>query len=108
MDWTPDTVIYHDNCADGFGAAWACWMRWRNACQYVPASYGQAPPYAEVAGKNVLIVDFSYRRSVLEEIGGQAASVVILDHHKTAKPIWRVSLSRHVDLPSSSPRISRA
>lgn len=85
MDWTPDTVIYHASCADGFGAAWACWMRWHDACQYIPASYGQAPPHAAVAGKNVLIVDFSYKRAVLEEIGGTAASVIILDHHKTAQ-----------------------
>jgi oligoribonuclease NrnB/cAMP/cGMP phosphodiesterase (DHH superfamily) len=85
MTWTPDTVIYHDHCADGFGAAWACWMRWRDGCAYVPASYGQAPPYTEVAGKNVLIVDFSYRRGLLEEMAKEAASIVILDHHKTAQ-----------------------
>lgn len=83
MTWTPDVVIYHDHCADGFGAAWACWMRWRDACEYLPASYGQEPP--DVAGKHVLIVDFSYKKPVLEQLGAVAKSIVILDHHKTAE-----------------------
>lgn len=82
MTWQPDLVIYHDHCADGFGAAWACWMRWHDACEYIPANYGAPPP--NVAGKNVLIVDFSYKRDVLREMGAAAHSLIVLDHHKTA------------------------
>ncbi|API59496.1 hypothetical protein BSL82_09405 [Tardibacter chloracetimidivorans] len=81
--WTPDIVIYHDHCADGFGAAWACWLRWRDRPEYIAASYGSPPP--DVVGKNVLIVDFSYKRDVLREMGKQAHSIVVLDHHKTAQ-----------------------
>jgi hypothetical protein len=29
--WEPDMVIYHDKCADGIVAAWACWKRWGDA-----------------------------------------------------------------------------
>jgi len=83
MDWKPDIMIYHANCADGFGAAWTAWMRWGNDVQYVPASYGQSPP--EVLGKRVLIGDFSYKRPDLDAMLQGAASVVILDHHKTAE-----------------------
>lgn len=82
-NYKPDLVLYHANCADGFGAAWACWMRWRDACQYTPASYGQEPP--DVTGKHVLLVDFSYKLDVLREMGRKAASVIVLDHHKTAE-----------------------
>jgi len=39
----------------------------------------------DVAGKNVLIVDFSYKRPVLEELSAIASSIVILDHHETAE-----------------------
>lgn len=83
LGWTPDIVIYHDHCADGFGAAWACWMRWRGSPEYLAASYGSTPP--DVSGKNVLIVDFSYKRDVLREMGKSAHSIIILDHHKTAQ-----------------------
>lgn len=83
MTYQPDIIIYHDHCADGFGAAWACWMKWRDQPQYVAANYGQTPP--DVAGKHVLIVDFSYKRDVLAAMGNAAASVIVLDHHKTAQ-----------------------
>ena len=82
MTYQPDIIIYHDHCADGFGAAWACWMKWRDLPKYVPANYGQTPP--DVTGKHVLIVDFSYKRDVLASMGKSAASIIILDHHLTA------------------------
>lgn len=82
-DWKPDVMIYHANCADGFGAAWAAWMKWGDAVKYIPASYGEAPP--DVLGKHVLIGDFSYKRDVMERIGEGAASIVVLDHHETAE-----------------------
>lgn len=83
MIYQPDIIIYHDHCADGFGAAWACWMKWRDTPEYVPASYGQIPP--SVAGKHVLIVDFSYKRETLAAMSKSAASIIVLDHHKTAQ-----------------------
>lgn len=81
MTYKPDIVIYHANCDDGFGAAFAAWMRWGNSVEYVPAHYGSAPP--EVLNKHVLIVDFSYKADGLRSLEG-AASVTILDHHKSA------------------------
>lgn len=79
----PDICIYHGNCADGFTAAWAVWKRFGDDVEYFPGVYGESPP--DVTGKNVIIVDFSYKRPVLEEMSKQAASILILDHHKTAE-----------------------
>lgn len=78
----PDVCIYHSPCADGFGAAWAVWYRWPDI-QFVPGVYGKDPP--DVSGKHVLLVDFSYKRPVLERMAATAASVTILDHHKSAE-----------------------
>ncbi|WBO23984.1 hypothetical protein [Sphingomonas abietis] len=83
MSWKPDVMIYHASCADGFGAAWAAWKRWGASVEYIPASHGSTPP--DVAGKHVLIGDFSYKLPVLEEMLQSAASIVILDHHKSAE-----------------------
>lgn len=80
---TPTMCIYHDNCADGFGAALTVWLRFGGKVEYVPASYGQTPP--DCSGHDVLLVDFSYKLPALEQIIGQANSVTILDHHKTAE-----------------------
>ena len=79
-----DTIcIYHANCADGFTAAWAVREALGDAVEYIPASYGSEPP--KVAGADVIIVDFSYKRPVLERMAMSARSILILDHHKTAK-----------------------
>lgn len=73
--------IYHGNCADGFGAAWAV-RRALGDIEFVPGVYQTAPP--DVEGRDVLLVDFSYKRPVLLEMASAAKSIVILDHHKTA------------------------
>lgn len=80
--WKPDVCIYHDKCNDGFGAAWAVWLRWGDDVEYVPASYGK-PLGVDVTDKNVLFVDFSLKASELIEL--QTNSIVVLDHHKTAE-----------------------
>ena len=78
----PDICIYHGGCDDGFGAAWAVWKRWPDV-QFIPGVYGKEPP--DVKGKNVLMVDFSYKRPVIEAMAKAAYSLTILDHHKTAQ-----------------------
>lgn len=82
-EWKPDIVIYHSPCDDGFAAAFAAWLRWDDSVDYVPATYGRPP--VDVAGKHVLIVDFSYKREILEGMAFVARSIVVLDHHKTAR-----------------------
>lgn len=79
------TVIYHAGCNDGFGAAWICRgeLEDKEDVEYVPAHYKGAPP--DVTGREVYIVDFSYPRDVLIEMARTAASIVVLDHHKTAR-----------------------
>ncbi len=81
--WKPDLCIYHGNCDDGFGAAWAIWRRWGYEVAYVPGVYGKDP--VGVEGRNVLMVDFSYKRPVIDAMAQVAKSIVIIDHHKTAE-----------------------
>lgn len=78
----PDICIYHGSCDDGFTAAWAVWKRWPD-CVFFPGIYGKEPP--AVAGKRVLMVDFSYPRAVLEKLSETATDITIIDHHKTAQ-----------------------
>ena len=78
----PDLCIYHAPCQDGFTAAWAIWKRWPDVA-FFPGAYGAPPP--DVAGKNVLIVDFSYKRPVLKAMGAVARSITVIYHHKTAE-----------------------
>ncbi len=73
--------IYHGNCADGFGAAWVV-RKALGDIEFYPGKYQEPPP--DVAGKDVVMVDFSYKRPVLLEMAEKASSILILDHHKSA------------------------
>lgn len=76
-------VIYHANCRDGFTAAWVAWQALGQECEFFPASYGQDPP--DCTGREVYILDFSYKRPAMRKILSQAMKVTVLDHHKTAE-----------------------
>lgn len=83
--------IYHGNCADGFGAAWVV-RKALGEINFHPGKYQEPPP--DVTGKDVVLVDFSYKRPVLMEMAEKANSILILDHHKT-------SAEDLVDLPAN-------
>lgn len=81
-------VIHHGGCNDGFGSAFVVWLwRKRNGIDtdivYHPASYGQQIP--DVTGKYVMILDFSYKFAIMENMLMKSNQILIIDHHKTAE-----------------------
>ncbi len=80
-------VIYHDNCADGFGAAWVVHDFAKRypalKVEFFGATYQDPPP--DVTGRCVYIVDFSYKYPVLLKMAEKAARITIIDHHKSAQ-----------------------
>jgi len=78
----PTLCIYHGNCADGFGAALAVWLKYGNDVKYHVGVYGQ--PIPDVNGQDVVLVDFSYKRAQMSELCAKNKSVLVLDHHKSA------------------------
>lgn len=90
---TPDIIVYHSPCPDGFGAYWVLQKEFPNA-EFHPRNYDDRELYSPANGdfdgysphgKTVWIVDYSYKREPMEMLAGMAASVVILDHHVTAQ-----------------------
>ncbi|TWT58918.1 Oligoribonuclease NrnB [Thalassoglobus neptunius] len=75
-------VIYHGGCHDGFCSAWLANLVFEDA-EFFAAKHGDSPP--DVAGRNVIVVDFSYPRLVMEEMYDQTESLIVLDHHKSAE-----------------------
>jgi oligoribonuclease NrnB/cAMP/cGMP phosphodiesterase (DHH superfamily) len=76
-------VLYHNNCYDGFGAAYSAWKSLGDSAKYIPVSYG-APPPAMPDAELIYIVDFSYFPEVLAKLA-ETCPVVVIDHHKTAE-----------------------
>lgn len=77
-------VLYHKNCADGFGAAWAAYKKFGEEAEYIAVGYEDPVP-DNLEGKDILIVDFSYNKETLLEIKEKANSIQIYDHHKSAE-----------------------
>lgn len=79
--------IYHGpGCLDGFASAWVmnCFAKLTGMeVEFVVGIYQTPPP--DVTGKNVILLDFSYKRDVLLEMVSKANSITIIDHHKTAE-----------------------
>lgn len=87
-------IIYHGNCPDGFGGAYAAWTKWGTAATYIPATHGETPPQ-NLAGKEVYFIDFSYPKEVLLEIEKKTKRLVLLDHHMGAREAVE-AVSEHV------------
>lgn len=84
-----DTVVFHQNCPDGFCAALIAKRRYPEAKLY-PMNHGQDNALETllplVTGKDVLMVDFSLRtRAENISLHSAAKSFQIYDHHKTAQ-----------------------
>lgn len=77
-------VLYHDNCYDGFGAAYAAFKALgRTNVKYIPVKHSDPIPQMEF-GSRVYILDFSYARDVMEQ-ASQSYDLIVLDHHATAE-----------------------
>ncbi len=79
---TRPLVVYHGDCPDGFGAAFAAWKRYGDEADYLPVNHGDPPPKTE--GRQVLIADFAYDRRTTERLAESSASLVVLDHHRSS------------------------
>ena len=74
--------IYHGNCADGFAAAVIIRM-YNPDMEFYPGIHGEQPP--DVTDREVIMLDFSYKKDLLEMLAWRAKSILILDHHKSAE-----------------------
>lgn len=89
-------VIYHANCTDGFGAAYAAWRALGDDVEYIDAHYGELDDPAtleerfgsDIGQRDVYILDFSLKRPAMDWLFDKAQLVVWLDHHKTAFEMW--------------------
>ena len=92
-------VIYHANCTDGFGAAYAAWKLLGNRAEYHACKHGTVPP--DVKGKNVVILDFSYKNDTTKKMIEESDSLLIIDHHKSAMVELHDISNTHFDMTKS-------
>lgn len=73
-------VLYHKGCNDGFGAAYAFWLK-HPEYKYIACNSNMDPPVMKDA-EHVYMVDFSYPRNFLLEMQ-KAYPITVLDHHES-------------------------
>ena len=71
-------IIYHADCTDGFGAAYAAWKCLGNRSEYYPCKHGTLPP--DIRGKTVAILDFSFNNATTKQMIEDADGLIIIDH----------------------------
>lgn len=79
-----DICFYHANCSDGFCAAYIANLKYPGI-DLIPMNYGEIPDMNKIKNKEVMVVDFSFPRGLLEEMKEVTKSLVVIDHHETAK-----------------------
>lgn len=85
LDFTPNLVLYHAACPDGFGAAWVIHRLLGDDPVYRPAVHPEPPSDEEVRGKDILMVDVCFSRQDVERIHRLARNFLIVDHHASAQ-----------------------
>ena len=77
-------IIYHKDCPDGFGGAWAAWKKFKDKAEYI-AVYPRALPSKVIKDREVYIVDNSYPKEAQQRLMDTNKSVVVLDHHESSE-----------------------
>lgn len=78
--------IYHNNCTDGFAAAFIVHKyanSKREEVSFLAYDYDQFVDPSQFSNSTVYIVDFSFPNIILEKIAKFAKEVVVIDHHKS-------------------------
>jgi len=80
-----DLIIYHNNCPDGYTAAYIAKKKYPEA-QLVPRDHGAPIDVSFFYGKDVLAVDCNLRGKN-DEVASVTRSYRVLDHHKSETEI---------------------
>lgn len=73
-------ILYHKNCFDGFGGAWAAWKKFGNKAEYIAVGPETLPvPFPK--NKKIYAIDVSYPVAVQKRLRKENDSLVVLDHH---------------------------
>jgi uncharacterized protein len=99
-------VLYHANCADGFGAAYSAWLKLGDDdTEYRPMKYFKNDATIEdferavgaVYSRVVYILDFSLPMQFMKYVIQNSERMVWLDHHKTAFDMWLEGNPEHIE-----------
>ena len=84
-------VIYHGECRDGFGGAYAAWRKFGNKANYFGMKHEIDPLPKGLKGKEIYIIDFAFKKPIMEKLVRANKKVVALDHHISAEKTTKMA-----------------
>lgn len=95
-------VLYHKNCSDGFGAAYAAWKKFKNNAEYISIEHQSPfPKDSSLKNKEIYLVDFSCGLEQMKKLLKIAFSVTVIDHHISAEEATKSALNYSYSLNHS-------
>ena len=86
----PIVILYHKDCFDGFGGAWAAYKKFGKKADYFGIEH-QAQPL-KLKNKEIYFVDFCYqKKEIMEKLLKENKKVVVIDHHISQKETIKIS-----------------
>ena len=83
-------ILYHAECSDGFGGAWAAWKKFGSRAAYIPL-YHHNPPPVGLRGKEVYMIDFTYNEPVVKKLLKENNRVTSIDHHESQESATKLT-----------------
>lgn len=81
-------ILYHGNCPDGFGGAYAAWKKYGDSAEYYALSH-TAPGPEQLHDADVIFIDFCYPQEIMDVYVANVKSLIMLDHHEGVEDIVR-------------------
>lgn len=75
-------IIYHGDCPDGFGGAWAAHKKFGDKAEYIGVDHDSPPP-AGLENKEIYFIDFAYSVEIMKDLIRRNKRVTAIDHHVT-------------------------
>lgn len=100
------TILYHADCPDGFGAAWAAWKKLGDTARYiaVPPNNGALPRVAR--NTHVYTLDYSFPVDDIPSVKKQSVSLIVIDHHISNKQAFSLADGGVFDIKHSGAILS--
>jgi oligoribonuclease NrnB/cAMP/cGMP phosphodiesterase (DHH superfamily) len=89
-------VLYHADCKDGFGAAWAAWKKLGNEAEYIPVTHGRPVPEG-LDNKVLYMLDFTYDEPYTSQLIKSNKQVTAIDHHRSQEKITKSTFKYSYD-----------
>ena len=98
-------ILYHKNCPDGFGGAWAAWKKFGNKAEYIPIQYKMMSPRG-LENKEIYLVDLCFQAEVMKKLLNISRKLIVIDHHIGRKEEIKISTGHLFDLNHSGSVLS--